>query len=74
MPQIRIYPNVLENFEWTDRTLPSQECEVGHGEGVRPVVVGRVPVAPPHHQHEPRKGLAGYPEPDPYVLKSDLIQ
>ena len=35
------------------------------GERVRPVVVGRVPVAPPHHQHEPRQGLAGYPEPEP---------
>ena len=47
----------------TDGVVSSQEGEVCDGEGVRPVVVGRVPVAPPHHQHEPRQGLKGYPEP-----------
>ena len=45
------------------QTVNQQESKVRHGEGVRPVVVGRVPVAPAHHQHEPRQGLAGYPEP-----------
>ena len=49
----------------TEGVVSCQEGEVGDGEGVRPVMVGRVPVAPPHHQHEPRQGLAGYPKPEP---------
>ena len=57
----------------TDGVVSSQEGEVRDGEGVRPVVVGRVPVAPPHHQHEPRQGLAGYPEPEPNRHCANII-
>jgi hypothetical protein len=37
---------------------------VGDGEGVHPVVVGRVAVAAPDHQDETGKGVAGYVEPE----------
>ena len=54
----------LISFKHRARVFSSQEGKVCHREGVRPVVVRRVPVAPAHHQHEPRQRLARYPEPE----------
>ena len=50
---------VLHQPEVGDR----EEAELRHREGVHPVVIGRVPVAPPHHEDEPGQHVLGDAKP-----------